>query len=400
MKILFLTDNFVPEVNAPSTRTYEHCREWVKQGVDVTVITSAPNFPKGKVFKGYKNRWKQTEVIDGIKVIRVWTYITANEGFLKRTLDYISFAVASFLAGLWVNTDLIIATSPQFFTVLSGRYLGFIKQKPWVMEVRDLWPESIKTVGAINDNSILRYLEYVEKRCYKSAHQIITVTESFKKVLIDKGIQKDKIHVIKNGADLNLFQPKEKDDTLIKTLGLEGKQILGYIGTHGMAHKLDFLLDCAKALEHTAYHFLFIGAGAEKNNLLKKIEQENISNVTMLDNVSKKEIVNYLSILDVALVNLKKDNLFKTVIPSKIFENAAMGIPILIGVDGEARELVEFYGVGVYYEPENQKKFLIALQRLNDSKNKDYHASGGKRLAREYDRKKLALKMLRILSAD
>ena len=149
MKILFLTDNFPPEVNAPATRTYEHCREWIRQGAEVTVITCTPNFPQGKVYKGYTNKPYQQEMMDGIHVIRVWSYITANEGFIKRTLDYISFSVTSFLAGLFQQADIIIATSPQFFTALSGRTLSFWKRKPWIMEVRDLWPESIKTVGAM-----------------------------------------------------------------------------------------------------------------------------------------------------------------------------------------------------------------------------------------------------------
>lgn len=181
MKILFLTDNFPPEVNAPATRTYEHCKEWGQQGAEVTVVTCAPNFPQGKVYKGYSNKLYQHETMDGIHVIRVWSYITANEGFLKRTLDYISFSVSAFFAGLFQQADIIIATSPQFFTALSGRTLAFWKRKPWIMEVRDLWPESIKTVGAMKDNPIIRYFEWEEKRCYRSADKIVVVTDSFKK---------------------------------------------------------------------------------------------------------------------------------------------------------------------------------------------------------------------------
>ena len=163
MNILFLTDNFPPEVNAPASRTYEHCKEWVQLGEKVTVITCTPNFPQGKVYEGYRNKLYQTEYMDGIKVIRVWSYITANEGFLKRTLDYISFSVSSFFAGLFQQADMIIATSPQFFTALSGRTLAFWKRKPWIMEVRDLWPESIKTVGAMKDNPVIRFFEWEEK---------------------------------------------------------------------------------------------------------------------------------------------------------------------------------------------------------------------------------------------
>ena len=175
MKILFLTDNFPPEVNAPATRTYEHCMEWVSLGAEVTVITCFPNFPQGKIYDGYRNYWKRTEWINGIKVVRVWSYISANEGLIKRTLDYISFSASSFFAGLSEKGDVIIATSPQFFTALSGRALSFWKRKPWIMEVRDLWPESIKTVGAMKDNLFIRYFEWQEKRCYKSARKMYCI---------------------------------------------------------------------------------------------------------------------------------------------------------------------------------------------------------------------------------
>lgn len=246
MKILFLTDNFPPEVNAPATRTYDHCREWVKAGAEVTVITCAPNFPKGKVYDGYKNRLYQTEWMDGIKIIRVWSYIVANKGFLKRTLDYISYSVTSFFAGLLVKADLIVATSPQFFTALSGRTLHFWKRIPWIMEVRDMWPESIKTVGAMKDNAFIRYFEWEEIRCYRSAKKIVVVTDSFKKKLISRGIPAEKIAVIKNGVNKALFSPMPKDKTLIDELGLKGKKVVGYIGTHGMAHKLDFIIPASE----------------------------------------------------------------------------------------------------------------------------------------------------------
>lgn len=400
MKILFLTDNFPPEVNAPATRTYEHCKEWVKLGAEVTVITCFPNFPQGKVYEGYQNKWKETEWMDGIKVIRVWSYICANEGFIKRTLDYISFAVTSFLAGLSVKTDIIIATSPQFFNALGGRTLAYWKRKPWIMEVRDMWPESIKTVGAMKDNVFIRYLEREEKRCYQSAKTIVVVTDSFKVKIIEKGILANKIEVIKNGANLELYQPKPKNQQLINELGLTGKKILGYIGTHGMAHKLDFILDCAESLKSSnpEFHFLLIGNGAEKKALLERVNADNLTNVTMLDSVPKDDVVEYLSILDAAIINLKKSELFTTVIPSKIFETSAMQIPILLGVDGEARSIVEKHNVGLFYEPENMESFISTLNTLfGDTKLYNAHKEGCKELAQEFDRERLAFEMLTII---
>lgn len=400
MKILFLTDNFPPEVNAPASRTFDHCKEWVKKGCEVSVITCAPNFPQGKVYAGYSNKLYQEEVVEGIHVIRVWTYITANEGFIKRTLDYISFSITSFLAGLFQKADIIIATSPQFFTALSGRTLSFFKRIPWIMEVRDLWPESIKTVGALKDSLIIRYFEWQEKRCYKSARAIVVVTDSFKEKLISRGIPDEKIFVVKNGVNKNLFTPMPKDEELIERLGLQGKKIIGYIGTHGMAHKLDFILRCAsKIKEQNSLHFLLIGAGAEKKNLVELKEKLELNNVTMLDPVPKEEVKRYISILDVALINLKKSELFKTVIPSKIFENAGMQIPILMGVQGEAQQIVESYGAGVCFEPESEKDFIKQLNYLLE--NKDFYNSckeGCKKLSDDFDRSTLASKMLDIIN--
>lgn len=400
MKILFLTDNFPPEVNAPATRTYDHCREWLKAGAEVTVITCAPNFPKGEVYEGYKNKLYQTEMMDGIKVIRVWSYIVANKFFLKRTLDYISYSVTSFLAGLFVKADLIVATSPQFFTALSGRTLHFVKRTPWVMEVRDMWPESIKTVGAMNDNAFIRYFEWEEMRCYKSAQKIVMVTDSFKKKLISRGIPAEKISVVKNGVNKDLFAPMPKDEALLDELGLRGKKIVGYIGTHGMAHKLDFIIRQAKEMEEkNDFHFLFLGNGAERENLLKLKEELNCTNVTMLESVSKQEVKRYISILDICLINLRKSELFTTVIPSKIFENAAMAIPVLMGVEGEAQETVESYGAGICFKPEDAEDFKAKLKQLQDPEIYESCKRGCLKLADDFDRKILAKKMYEVLQS-
>lgn len=396
MKILFLTDNFPPEVNAPATRTYEHCKEWVKLGADVTVITCTPNFPQGKVYKGYKNKLYQKEQIEGIKVIRVWSYISANKGFVKRTIDFISFSVSSFIAGLFQKADIIIATSPQFFTALSGRTLSFWKMTPWIMEVRDLWPESIKTVGAMKDNIFIRYFDRQALKCYKKAKQIVVVTDAFKKNLIERGVSGDKIKVVKNGANMEMFKPLSKDNQLIRKFSLEDKKVLGYVGTHGMAHKLDFILDCAKELDDK-YRILLIGDGAEKQKLKKRVEKEKISNIIMIDSVSKNEVRRYLSILDVSIINLKKSELFKTVIPSKIFENAAMEIPILIGVDGEAREIIENYNAGLFYKPEDKQDFLIKVQQIFREDTYIKYKVGCRSLALSFDRKKKANDMYSVI---
>lgn len=400
MRILFLSDNFPPEVNAPASRTFDHCREWVKAGAEVTVVTCAPNFPQGKVYPGYKNKLWQTEMMDGIRVIRVWTYMVPNKGFIKRTLDYISFSVTGFLAALFVKTDVIVATSPQFFTALAGRTLAWWKRKPWVMEVRDLWPESIKTVGAMNDSVFIRYFEWQEKRCYRSAKKIVVVTDSFKRTLTSRGIDPAKIEVVKNGVNKALFTPRPKDEALKAQLGLAGKTVIGYIGTHGMAHKLDFILQSAKKLEDNPnLHFLLIGGGAMKDSLLKLKDELGCTNVTMLDSVMKEEVARYISILDVCLINLKKSPLFTTVIPSKIFENAGMGIPILMGVEGEAEDIISQYGAGLCFEPENFDDFKQKLTALLEPATYAKCKEGCRNLADNFDRKLLAANMLKVIES-
>lgn len=400
MRILFLSDNFPPEVNAPASRTFDHCREWVKAGAEVTVVTCAPNFPQGKVYPGYKNKLWQTEMMDGIRVIRVWTYMVPNKGFIKRTLDYISFSVTGFLAALFVKTDVIVATSPQFFTALAGRTLSWWKRRPWVMEVRDLWPESIKTVGAMNDSVFIRYFEWQEKRCYRSAKKIVVVTDSFKRTLTSRGIDPAKIEVVKNGVNKALFTPRPKDEALKAQLGLAGKTVIGYIGTHGMAHKLDFILQSAKKLEDNPnLHFLLIGGGAMKESLLKLKDELGCTNVTMLDSVMKEEVARYISILDVCLINLKKSPLFTTVIPSKIFENAGMGIPILMGVEGEAKDIISQYGAGLCFEPENFDDFRHKLTALLEPATYVKCKEGCRHLADNFDRKLLAANMLKVIES-
>jgi len=402
-RILFLTDNFPPEVNAPATRTYEHAREWVGKGYEVTVITCAPNFPHGKVYEGYKNKLFNREEKDGIKVIRVWTYITANEGFLKRILDYISFAVMAFLVGIWIRTDIIVATSPQFFTAVAGRWLSFFKFRPWIMEVRDLWPESIAAVGAMNEGKIYKFLEWVELRLYKSAKKIIVVTDTFKRKISARGIDTSKIDVHKNGVILDLFQSRPKHKELMEANPqFKGKKIFAYIGTHGMAHGLSFILNSLPMLQESLpqAHFLFIGEGAEKENLLKQAKELKLDNVTFMPFVPKHEVVRYLSLMDIALVNLKKSDTFKTVIPSKIFEAAALQKPILLGLEGETKAIIDSFNAGTCFEPENEKEFILQCHAILNEQLYSEYQKGCQELAEAFDRKQIALQVLETITTD
>ncbi|GIT98069.1 glycosyltransferase family 4 protein [Sulfurovum sp. TSL1] len=398
MKILFITDNFIPEVNAPATRTVEHCKEWIKEGVEITIITCAPNFPHGKIYEGYKNKLYQKETIDGIEVIRVWSYMAANSGFIKRVSDYFSFALMAFFVGLFQKYDIVIATSPQFFTTWSAWGISKIRRKPWVFELRDLWPESIRTVGAMKNKAALDWLEKIELGLYKDADKIIAVTEAFKSNLIQRGIDPDKIGVITNGSNIDLFSPRKKDDILLKSLDLENKFIFGYIGTHGMAHSLDFIVQSLSKIDDEDIHFLFIGDGSMKNKIMDMALELSLTNITFLNPIAKDEVPGYLSIIDVSLAPLIKSDTFKTVIPSKIFEASAMCKPTLLGVEGQAQEILEKYHAGLCFLPEDEEDFLKKVLLLkNDSKLYSDLVNGCGALAQDYDRKKLAKRMLEIL---
>lgn len=401
MKILFLTDNFPPEVNAPATRTYEHAQEWIKNGAEVTIITCAPNFPHGKIYDGYKNKLYQKENMDGIEVIRVWSYVTANSGFVKRVLDYVSFAFMAFCIGLFQKCDIIVATSPQFFTTWAGWGLSKIRRKPWIFELRDLWPESIKTVGAMKQGKIIDILEKIELTLYRDATRVIAVTDAFKTNLIKRGIDAEKIDVITNGSNLDLFYPRIKNPDLLKRYGLENKFIIGYIGTHGLAHSLDFIVRSIAKIDDPAIHFLFVGDGAMKSTITTIAQELKLTNITFLPPVSKDQVPEFLSICDVSLAPLKKEENFKTVIPSKIFEASAMKKPTLLGVEGQAQEIIEHYNAGLCFEPENEKDFIqkVILLKENNSIYQDLQ-SGCEKLAKAYDRKVLAKQILLILSAS
>ncbi|MEM7429579.1 MAG: glycosyltransferase family 4 protein, partial [Pseudomonadota bacterium] len=382
MHILFLTDNFPPEVNAPASRTFEHCREWVRLGHQVTVITCAPNFPKGKLFEGYRNRLWQSEDMDGIRVIRVWSYITANEGFLKRTLDYLSYMVSASLAAPFVrNVDIVVGTSPQFFTACAAWLTGLLKRRPFVFEVRDLWPESIRAVGAMRNGRILDWFEALELFLYRRAAGVVTVTNAFRQNLVSRGIDGRKISVTTNGVDLARFRPMEKDAGLLEELGLKGKFVAGYIGTHGMAHALETLIEAAEALAKKPgaanIHFLFLGDGAEKARLAESVAHRGLTNVTMLSSVPKSEVARYWSLLNVSIIHLRKTPLFKTVIPSKLFECMAMGLPVLHGVEGESAEIVREANAGLPFEPENAGELAGLLLKLSQNRRlrKDLRAN-------------------------
>ncbi|HPU08071.1 MAG TPA: glycosyltransferase family 4 protein, partial [Thermogutta sp.] len=359
MHILFLTHYFPPEVNAPASRTYEHAVRWVRAGHRVTIITCNPNCPTGILFPGYKNRLRpQRENMDGMEVVRVWTYLAPNAGTVRRIVNYLSFMVSAVLVGLWLEKpDVIVATSPQFFCGWAGVLLSRLKRLPFVLEIRDIWPESIETVGAIRFRPVLRFLQFLERVMYRSADHIVAVGEGYRQKILEKVNIPQRISVITNGVDLERFRPQPLDKELRRKWNGEGKFVCAYVGTIGMAHGLEIVLDAAERLRDQGRNdivFWLVGEGARKAYLENEARQRGLKDrVIFTGRLPKEEMPRVLASADACLVHLRKTELFETVIPSKIFEMMAMGKPIIMGVRGEALRIVEESGAGVAMEPES-----------------------------------------------
>jgi glycosyltransferase involved in cell wall biosynthesis len=399
MHILFLTDNFPPEGNAPATRTFEHARDWVDKGHKVTVITCAPNFPEGKVFEGYKNKWLSKDKVEGIHVWRVKTYITANEGFIKRTIDFASFMLSSLFFGLFTRKiDVVVGTSPQFFTVVSAWALASLKRVPFVFELRDVWPASITAVGVMRGSWIIDILEKLEIFLYDQADLIISVTHSFKLDLQNRGVSADKIKVVLNGVDLERYIPwQEKDKSFADKYELNNKFVIGYIGTHGLAHALENVLEAAELTKkEDNIRIVFAGGGADRSRLEKIVSERGLENVVMIPRQPKDQMPRIWSLCDISLVHLKDSPLFETVIPSKIFESMAMGLPILMSVPlGEATKIIEQYKAGINVSPECPQELSEKFLALaNDEELVEALSYRSLNAARNFDRKKLASEML------
>ena len=366
MRILFLSHYFPPEVNAPASRTYEHCRVWAAHGHEVAVVTCVPNHPAGRVYPGYRNRIAQRGSMAGIHVYRLWTFLAPNKGFVKRTLNYAFYMVMAVLAAPFLpRTDVVISTSPQFFCGLAGYLVSRIKRVPWVLEIRDIWPESIVAVGAMEKSIWIRFLEGLESFAYRKADHIVSVTDSFCDHIEARGGWRDKISVIKNGVDLSFFSPRLGASDVAEELGLSKKFVVSYVGTHGVSHGLETLLEAAQILRgNPEIVFLLVGDGARREALLRQRDEMELTNVIMLEQQSKVRMPGIWSATAVSLVLLRDQPLFRSVIPSKIFESMAMMKPIILGVRGECQALVEASGAGVCIQPENAAELAQSVRLL------------------------------------
>jgi len=368
LKVLFFTHYYPPEVNAPASRTSEHCRAWAESGAQVTVVTCAPNHPHGKLYPGFKNKLWQTETRDGVKVVRLWTWLAANEGFLPRVLNYVSYMVMAVLALPFLpRADVVVTTSPQFFCGLVGFFARAVKRAPWVLEIRDIWPESILAVGAMKKGLAIRFLEWLEAFAYRQADAIVSLTRGFVPHIAARCGDASKIAILMNGADLSAFTRTGDAAEVKRKLGLEGKFVGAYVGTHGMAHGLDTILNAAELLKgDPRFAFLMAGGGAEEARLRAERDRRGLDNVVMLGQRPKAEMPALWSATDASLILLKRSDTFKTVYPSKMSEAMAMQCPIILGVEGEAKDVLDAAQAGVAITPENAPQLADAMRRLAD----------------------------------
>jgi glycosyltransferase involved in cell wall biosynthesis len=396
MHVLVVTDNFAPERNAPAIRTYEHCKRWVNAGARVTVVTSVPNFPTGRVLEPYKNRLFQRETIDGIEIVRVWTYLAPNRAVVRRSLDFASFGLTGFFAGLLQRADVIMATSPQLLAGLSGRLLALVKGRPYLLEVRDLWPDSIVALDMMRERHLaVRLLRTVENMLYRSAARIVTTNGGLRDRLIARGVPGAKIGVVPNGVDATRFSPRPRPTALMEKYGLADRFVVGYIGTQGLAHDLETVINAADALRDTDISFLFVGDGAQHHSIVRMVKRLKLGNVHFVRTVAASEVPDHIACCDLLLVPMKRTGTLTDTMPSKIFEIASMERPIVIGAEGIAAELVEDHRAGLAVEPENLQALVDAIQRLRHEPGlaQSMH-SGCRALADDFSRDKFAAQML------
>lgn len=401
MRILFLTHYFPPEVNAPASRTFEHCREWVRKGHEVHVVTCVPNHPAGRIYPGYRNRLLRHEEVAGIHVHRVLTVPAANAGFVGRSANYFFYLVmATLVAPFLPRADVVVSTSPQFFCGLAGYLVSRLKRAPWVLEIRDLWPESIVTVGAMRESRITRALCWLESFAYRKADAIVSVTESFVAHIGAKG-GAGKVTVITNGVDLEFFSPRADAPELAAEFGVAGKFVAAYVGTHGMAHGLDTILRAAGRLRgEPGVVFLLAGDGAERERLVQRRAELRLDNVKIVGQQSKDRMPGIWALTDVSLVLLRRSKTFESVIPSKIFEAMGMGRPIILGVRGESQRIVEAAGSGLCIEPENDEELADAVRQLATAPDRARRLgeSGRRYVEENYDRRRLAARFEELLA--
>ena len=372
MKILYISQYFPPEMGAPAARVSELARHWVAAGHEVTVLTGFPNHPTGEIHPDYRSRfWRLIckENLDDVRVVRTWLLPVPNRKAWERMANYLSFLLSAALTGTFLSKpDVVIATSPQLFVGLAGYWVSRVKRIPLVFEVRDLWPESITASGmGTNAGPALRALAWTARFLYRKAERIVVVTPAFRKELVEKhDIDKGKISIVLNGVETTLFDDRANGKAFRERLGLDGSFAVSYIGTLGMAHGLGTFLQVAGMVQdrEPGIRFLLVGTGAEEDRLRCLAVELGLNNVHFHGPVPRDQVPEVIAASDACAVLLRRRDVFKTVIPTKMLEFMAAGRPVLLGVEGQAKEILDAAGAGIAVEPENVNDLADAVMKL------------------------------------
>lgn len=394
MRILLVTHYFPPEIGAPQARLSEMAAVWAAHGDDVTVVTGMPNHPTGVVTPPYRGRWRVQEDVDGYRIVRTWLYATANEGFLKKTLGHLSFMLTSMLVGKRVTgaADVVIVSSPTFFSILAAWVHAKRRGARFVVEVRDLWPGIFVELGVLTNRTTIRLLERLELAAYRAADLVVVVSEGFRDHIAARGIPAEKIHVIRNGVDLDRFIVVPASPGIRHRLGAEdGDVLVLYIGAHGISHGLERIADAAALLEGKPVHFAFVGEGAAKRDLAERVAALGLGNVTLLPGVPRDAVPGILAAADICLVPLRDVPLFTTFIPSKMFEYFGAGRAVIGAVRGEPATLLA-EGGAVVVEPDDARALADAIADLADdpARRAEMGALGRRYVEAHFDRRRLA----------
>ncbi len=407
MKILYISQYFPPEMGAPAARAVELSRHWSEAGHEVSVLTGFPNHPTGVVPAAYRpffRRLVAREKLGSVSIVRSWLLPFPNRKTYERMLNFASFFLSSAITGLFLpRPDVVIGSSPQLLVALSAWWLARFKRAPFVFEVRDLWPESLAAVGMGGANSPLhKILAHIAGFLYRNADRIVVVTPAFVDHLVQHwSVPREKISVIENGVETQLFAPQAARD-LRKRLGVEGKFVVAYIGTMGMAHGLETIVTAAGQLQQTNPDVVFflLGEGADKARILELARERNLKNLIFLDQQPREKIPAYIAAADACLVPLKKSDVFKTVIPTKMLEFMSCARPLILGVDGQARTILEEARAGLVIEPENPAALAEAISILerNTEMARELGRNGREYIVRKFSRRRTAEKYIRELN--